>query len=229
MMLIDRVQEQIREMILSKEYDAAGFILNEGALSERFGVSRSTVREAVRSLETRGYVKRIHGKGVQVVDGSKMVFTQSLTDLIEREDGTYADLLEVRSALEVFACALAVERVTEEELEALERLVADMEGRESCTDDYYKSDFAFHLGLIRSAKNPIITAMVNGYTGLLYKQILLTRAASCCEREHHFHRNILEAVKARDAELARYAMCAHLASTRRILTESGQIPASPTR
>ena len=62
MKLIDKAQEEIKQMILDKRYDSSGYLPSEGELCELLGMSRSTIREAVRSLEIRGFLQRVHVK-----------------------------------------------------------------------------------------------------------------------------------------------------------------------
>jgi GntR family transcriptional repressor for pyruvate dehydrogenase complex len=213
--LIDKVQEKIRVMIMDKKYDY-GYMFNEGELSERFKVSRTTVREAVRSLEMRGYVKRIHGKGIQVVNNGEKVFARSLTDMFERGQWSNVDLVEVRNAIEVAAVSLLIPRITDKEIRELELLVEAMENNIDKTDDYYNKDFSFHLNLVKATKNQILSAIVSAYTPLLFKQIMLARSIPYNEEnKYHFHRNIIEGVKEKNIEKTQEAMRTHLVSTRK--------------
>ncbi|MRN26677.1 FadR family transcriptional regulator, partial [Romboutsia ilealis] len=104
--LSDMVADNILKMIQEQQYDTDGFLPSEGKLLEKFEVSRITVREAVRTLEVRGFVRRIHGKGIQVVDNAANVLTQSFNDMIvqgtiaQDDMSTLNELLEIRTILE---------------------------------------------------------------------------------------------------------------------------------
>jgi GntR family transcriptional repressor for pyruvate dehydrogenase complex len=205
---------------MNKEYDANGFILNEGKIADRFNVSRGTVREAVRSLEMRGYIKRVHGKGIQVVDNSETALTRSFADMLERGQWTDADvLIEMREAIEISACSLVIPRITDDEINKLEKLVKAMEEDTEMSDEYYKNDFSFHLNFVKATKNQLMTALVRAYTPLLFNQVMLTKTIPPVNEElhYHYHRNILEGVKARGLEQTQYAMRVHLAKTKKLL------------
>ena len=96
MSLVEKTQQQIVEMIKNHEYDEYNYLPSEGELTKRFGVSRVTVREAVKSLEIRGFLKRIHGKGIYVLDNSVNAMARSISDMIIQRDCTTGDILEVR-------------------------------------------------------------------------------------------------------------------------------------
>ena len=95
MKLIDKAQEEIKKMILDKRYDSSGYLPSEGELCELLGMSRSTIREAVRSLEIRGFLQRVHGKGIRVADKGTQVMSRSLVDMIQQQQIDLDDILEV--------------------------------------------------------------------------------------------------------------------------------------
>ena len=101
MKLVDEAQSKIEEMILNKEFDENGFLPSEGELCVKLGMSRSTVREAVRSMEVRGFLKRVHGKGLMVVDNSIKVVSRSIRDMMFLGDFSVDELLEVRRIIEI--------------------------------------------------------------------------------------------------------------------------------
>lgn len=221
MKLVDKVQEEIQLIIMNKEYDTEGFIMNEGQIAERFNVSRGTVREAVRSLEIRGYVKRIHGKGLQVVNNTQAALTQSFADMLKCEEWNEVDLLEVREALEVSACVSVVSRITEKELSELEEIVKAMENDIDVSDEYFRNDFSFHLKFIKATKNQLLVALVNAYAPLLFNHIMSSTTAFRVnyELEYHNHRNIVEGLKLENVELTQHAMRQHLALTKKLLQD----------
>ncbi|MFI3171196.1 MAG: FadR/GntR family transcriptional regulator [Eubacteriales bacterium] len=208
---VDEAVIEIKQMILDGKYDEYGFLPSEGVLSELLSVSRATTREAVRTLEVRGFLKRIHGKGIQVLDKSQKVVEQAMTDMFDKQELEVSDVLEVRMMIEPKSAELAAERIDNEELKQLNDLVTMMEKSERIDEKYLKCDFKFHKILVQSTKNPMSIAIVSAYSEWLQKSILATsQTDENLERNYHYHRNILEALERKDKEAARKYMEEHL-------------------
>ncbi len=211
---VDVAVLEIKDMILKKRYDEMGYLPSEGELSEILRVSRATIREAIRTLEVRGFVKRIHGKGICVVDKGQKVMIQAMTDMFEKKEITLNEVLEVRSLLETQAAELAAKRITNEEKEELKAIVQYMEGATQIDEKYLKSDFEFHQKLAYCAKNSMLAAIVCAYSGWL-RQIIdeTSNTNQDMEKNYHYHREIYEAVASGNSEIARKCMENHLAAT----------------
>lgn len=110
--LVEQATQEIKNMIIAGRYDEEGYLPSEGEMSALFGVSRATVREAVRSMEVRGFVQRIHGKGVKVVDNGVNSLAQSLSDLMVMGGCSLKDIIEVRHIIETSAAKRAAFRAT---------------------------------------------------------------------------------------------------------------------
>lgn len=211
---VDDSVNKIKSMIFNKEYDENGFLPSEGELTEILSVSRATVREAVRTLEVRGFLQRIHGKGIKVVDKGVKVMTQSMHDLFEKEDLTLDDVLEVRWIIETKAAVLAVQRATEEEIEELLKSIEIMEKCDGIDSLYIQCDFEFHQKLVACSKNNMLISITCAYSELLIELIEVSSKTEVnLENQYHYHRNIYNALKKRDEkEIQRY-MKEHLAAT----------------
>ena len=214
MNLVETTQQQIVDMIQKKEYDENNYLPREGDLAKRFGVSRVTIREAVRSLEIRGFLRRIHGKGICVLDDSVNATARSISDMITQRDCTTGDILEVRQIVEESCARLATLRADEEDLRALEACLRGMEGAEEMDEGYYTSDLNFHLQLARATKNKLLTAIVTSYTPMLKKSIIIASQKDyCIEQKFHYHRKIYESICEKDPEQAVIRMRVHLTAT----------------
>ncbi len=208
---VDEAVISIKNMILENQYNQEGYLPSEGELSEKLEVSRATIREAVRTLEVRGFLKRIHGKGIQVVDKSEKVVEQAMTDMFDKQELEVRDVLEVRMMIEPKSAELAASRITNEELKTLNELVSMMEMSEKIDEKYLDCDFKFHKVLVASTKNPMSVAIVSAYSKWLEKSILASsQTVENLERNYHYHRNILEALEAKDPKAARKRMEEHL-------------------
>lgn len=214
MKLVDKTQEQIKQMILDKAYDENGFLPSEGELCEQLEVSRSTVREAVRSLEIRGFVRRMHGKGVQVNNAGFKVFTQSMIDMLDQDNVDLDDMLQVRRIVEVEVAGIAAGHATPQMLEELLTQIEIMENEHSNTQPYINADLKFHRTLVKAAGNSMLTAIMDAYSFFLRDLI----EASCqqeesIEKRFGYHRNVYAAVVDGDCERARDTMRIHLQAT----------------
>ena len=212
--LVDEVQQKIIEMILNKEFNENHYLPSEGELCQRLGVSRATVREAVRSMEVRGFVKRIHGKGIKVVDNSVKALTCSIGDMMTLGDFAIEELLEVRKIIEIQAAGLAAKRATPKDVEGLGNALKEMEKAVVMDSNYFNSDLEFHMILVRSANNHLLSALANAYLPLLKKLIIESSQTDyVIEQKYHYHRNIYECITKGDDEGASLCMRTHLNAT----------------
>jgi len=222
--LSDQTVRQLTDLILSGQLAPGDFLPAEPTLCKQLNVSRATVREAIRTLEARGFVQRRHGVGVQVTDRSREVAAHSISLMLQRGRSGIADLLEVRLALECQSAALAALRATEADLDVLSRSVHTMANQSTTIDEYVDADLAFHLHLAEATHNGVIVALVNAIRGLLRKSIRATYDADGrTEQRLNAHRLVLEAVARGDSNAAEAAMREHLHNTEVMLRELGLI------
>lgn len=212
--LVDVAGDEIIQMIQNKEYDQNGYLPSEGEMALKLDVSRSTIREAVRSLEVRGFVKRRHGKGVQVSNNSIEVMTRSLEDMLAIEEDVFDDLLEIRMVLEPVCAQLAASSRSDGDLTALAEWIHIMEEEGISDEEYYKADLGFHMAIAKASGNRIHLAIITAYTPILLEMLLhSTVSQHRLEKEFHYHRNILQAIEEKNAELAHTEMAVHLRAT----------------
>ena len=190
--LRDVVFETMRDAIITQVLKP-GERLMEIQLADEMGVSRTPVREAIRKLELEGLVVMVPRKGAYVAG-------VSMKDIHE--------VYEVRSALEMLAVTLAAERITEEELDALERQVlreSEEEDRQdgSDLDNIIYIDSSFHDIIYQAAHNQRLVQFVN----ILQEQLQRFRAASLARPGRsktalEEHKQIVEALSERNGDLA---------------------------
>jgi len=192
---------------------SGGDALSETELSERLGVSRSPVREALRELERDGVISSDSVNGRRVVAGFE-------ADDIE-------ELYTIRLALERLSAELAASRITHGELEELRRTIAVMQrvavtGREG-HEEHFDADFAFHEAICRGARTHRLEALLRPLwrqTRSLLKQIdmaeIYPRGGELDDARAD-HSRIVEALARGDSEAAGKAMADHLASRRDVL------------
>ena len=202
--LVDTLVERLEAAIISGEL-APGTRLSEQGLAKGMGVSRGPLREAVRQLEGRKLVTRTPNFGPRVA-------SLSPADL--------EAILVVREALEGMACRLAAEKMRDEDVGALQALLAEHGKSEGIrrNDGYYQEpkDFDFHFRIIRASKNE---RLIDYLCGDLYDLLRVYRYKSStmggrAKQAFDEHQTIVDAIVARDPDRAEAAMRFHLRSAR---------------
>ena len=214
--LYEQIVQQIEESILKGTLKAGDQLPAERELAQRFGVSRTAVREAVKALREKGLVEAYSGRGTFITDGTSQAVRQSFDLMVKigQPEGS-TDLAEVRSILEPEIAALAAERASEADRTTLREAVAVMDRSLKDADAYIEADLDFHLALAEAAANPLILSLIDSIVGLLREQRLrIFRVEGGPERGQVHHKRILEAMEKRDAKMAREAMKVHLEQVR---------------
>ncbi len=220
--LYEQIVQQIEESIVKGDLKAGDQLPAERELAQRFGVSRTAVREAVKALREKGLVEAYSGRGTFITDGTTQAVRQSLDLMVkigQPEGSTH--LAEVRAILEPEIAALAALRIQETELTSMREAVAVMDRAGQDPQAYIEADLDFHLALAEGAANPLILSLLDSIVGLLREQRLrIFRVPGGPERGQIHHKRILDAIERRDAEKAREAMRAHLTQVR----DDGEAP-----
>lgn len=214
--LYEQIVQQIEESIVNGDLKTGDQLPAERDLAQRFGVSRTAVREAVKALREKGLVEAYSGRGTFITDGTTHAVRQSLDLMakIGQPEGAN-DLAEVRAILEPEIAALAAMRIQEPELATMREAVSVMDRAGQDPEAYIEADLDFHLALAEGAANPLILSLLDSIVGLLREQRLrIFRVPGGPERGQVHHKRILEAVERRDASKAREAMRSHLTQVR---------------
>jgi DNA-binding GntR family transcriptional regulator len=198
------ISETLREAIVSGTLKP-GERLMEIQLAEELGVSRTPVREAIRKLELEGFVVMIPRRGTYVAD-------LSIKDVNE--------VFEIRTALDILAAGLAVERITEEELEQLERVLVEI-GEYIEQNDIEKivaADSRYHDILYRASRNDRLVGIINN----LREQFTRFRSISMAypgriKNTVEEHRQLVEAIAQRDIALAQRLAREHMENAEQTL------------
>lgn len=210
--LYEQIVQQIEESILSGALNPGDQLPAERELANRFGVSRTAVREAVKALREKGLVESYTGKGTFVTNGTSQVIRQSL-DLLTRigQPEGLAHLVDLRQILEPEIAALAATRIDDQLLATMREAVDTMDRSIHDPDSYIEADLDFHLALAEAVDNPLILSLLDSVVGLLRKQRLRIFGVDGGPEHGQFHhKRILEAIERRDADAARELMRAHL-------------------
>ncbi len=220
--LSGQVAEQIQQLILSRQIKPGDRLPTERELGETFKVSRTVIREAIRILEARGLVASQTGSGtyVQAIQGADVANSLGMYITTQGQFFTLDSLMEVRRVLEIQVVKLAAERAAPQDIEKLESILAHMCKAQKDVNAFSKWDLEFHMVIARASGNPLFGILIQPLTGALLELIGTgSSAPGAVEEACDFHRKILNALKARDAEKADSAMRQHLDQSRRVTAE----------
>ena len=214
--LYEQIVQQIEESVLNGTLKPGDQLPAERDLAQRLGVSRTAVREAVKTLREKGLVEAYSGRGTFVTDGTSQAARQSFDLMVKigQQEGS-PHLAELRLILEPGIAAMAAERIKDEDLTAMRDAVAVMERSQKDPEAYIEADLDFHLALAEAVANPLILSLIDSIVGLLREQrIKIFNVEGGPQRGQIHHKRILEAMERRDPEMARSAMRAHLEQVR---------------
>lgn len=213
--LTEAAIQQMRAMIASGDLQPGSRLPPEAELATAVGASRNTVREAVRALVTARVLDVRRGDGTFVTSLRPELLLEGVTAAVElMHEGFSLELIVVRRILEPAATRLAAERMDDATLGELERLLADMEAAPSPADRM-PFDAEFHEAIARRSDNATLASMLAAVSSRTTRarawRGLADEAAST--RTVVQHREILDALRARDAERAEAAALVHVATT----------------
>jgi GntR family transcriptional repressor for pyruvate dehydrogenase complex len=198
--LSDAVAQKLEALIVAGEYAVGSKLPNEKVLAEQFGVGRSSMREAVRTLAAAGFLRSAHGVGVFVTsDRPRAVGTIDQTLM---GGYTMSDLFEVRTALEGKAAGLAAARLTDHHAERLHAIIAAAEADIS-ERDFVSLDGQLHRQVAEASGNPLLLALWDSIS-LQFEEYSLKVIGmeGRLQRAHADHCGIVDAITDRDPERA---------------------------
>ncbi|HEY6003738.1 MAG TPA: FCD domain-containing protein [Anaeromyxobacter sp.] len=213
--LADEVTGALVRLVRAGEVRAGERLPSEKQMSERFGVSRTVVREAVSRLKSEGLVESHQGKGAFVRAASPDVpfrIARRGADTVR----SVLQIVELRTGLEAEAAALAAARRTEAEMKGIRRALRSLEGcADGGSEAGVEADQAFHRAIARATGNPHYVALWDFIGRFLTSAMRVTRAyearhAELVEQVKREHEALAKAIAERDPEAARAAARRHL-------------------
>jgi len=209
----DQVYDQLLTQIKNDMWKEGEKLPSENELRVQLGVSRISVREAFQKLTALGIVETRHGEGSFVKKITSDNFKDMLFPAFMINKNTLNEILEYRSIMEVGATGLACERITEEEIMNLERIVTRMEKNTDNFKKFASDDLAFHNAIVRASKNDlIINVSVFVFELMATSMEYIVTNLGMIDGKH-FHRLILEKLKQHDTAGAVEAMRSHVEKT----------------
>lgn len=211
-----RVEDALLDYILQELIEIGQKIPNEYELAEKFGVGRSTVREAVKGLVSKGILEVRRGSGTFVVSTSSLEEDPLGLSRFPDKYKLALELFDVRLMIEPEIAVLACENATEEELDQLQKLCAEVEELCRSGEDHTAKDVEFHTCIARCSKNRVVELLVPVINSAVVTFANLTQR-SLKEETIITHREILDSILRKDAVGARCAMVMHLTYNRQAI------------
>lgn len=214
------IVKQIRGLIEKGKLKRGDQLPVERELSETFRVSRTTVREAIFSLESMNLVRRRQGDGTYVIASSGEALVQPLAAALFHEKDSITDIFSVRKIIEPEIARLASDHATSEEIAELEEIFKKQEREVGDGKNPVRTDTEFHHLLAKMGRNRVLERLVLAHHGLLGKtreKYLQTEERK--QKSLHGHQTILEAIKRGNSQRASQAMHLHLEEVERALVK----------
>ena len=208
--LSDTIAEQLLEAILTGDFKVGDILPSERALSLQFGVSRTIIREAIRSLSVKGIVQPQSGRGVEVVAVGLTPVTEAMSLLFQGSQPVgFQKIHEVRMMLETYAAGVAAERARQDELASLGELYRRMVAANELDDPSPDTelDITFHRLIACAAHNALYLVLLDSISAVQLDA--RRRILTLYDDPYPFvddHRKVLDALVRRDPVLAREAM-----------------------
>lgn len=156
----NQIISQIRDLINFKNLEPGDKLPSERMLSEKFGVTRSNLREAIQKLEYYGLLKSIPQSGTFVANIGTIALNGMIDDILSLEDPSFKNLVETRILLELKATGFAASRRTKDDLIKIETALIAYEDKVNKGEDAVQEDLLFHLAIANATKNSTLNKLM---------------------------------------------------------------------
>lgn len=209
--IYEEVVTQVHDMVREGKFKAGDQLPSERELAETFKVSRTSVREALRALETQGLIVSRTGAGNFVADHPVEAIIAPLATMLIEEKDALADVFEMRKLIEPQIASLAAERATKRDVERMKRILDKQREAVSRGATGVEADAELHFAIGRATQNQALEKLVSGLMDMLShsrEESLQTSARRKASIESH--RKIISAIEDHDKKKAREAMLHHI-------------------
>jgi GntR family transcriptional repressor for pyruvate dehydrogenase complex len=220
-----QVYELLLNMIVDGKYKDNDMLPPERVLCEELGVSRTVVREAVKSLETRGILTVLHGKGIKVNPSTSHDVSNAFMLFLRRQNKEVSlkDLLEVRYSIETEIAGYAAQKAQPRDIEKLEEILNRMKLVIDKMGDFVDIDLEYHLQLAYTCRNIVFITIMEALVIPLRKSREETVSPEDNVQSFDEHLAIFNAIRNHDMEGARKNMVKHLRHVEEVLRAHGKL------
>lgn len=225
----DQITERILSLIRERHLQPGDKLPPERDLAASMGVSRATLREALRSLAMMNVVELRHGSGTYVTTLEPNLLVENFALVFSLTDNSFLQLVEARKVIEPGATALTAKVATEEEIHHLEEILQrSRECLQNHPEDFPELDIEFHVKIAEYSGNALLARIMQALTRMSIASSQRTAGNAApiikrrIERAIGMHQGIFEAIQARNPDLASQRMSEHLMSVEDTLR--GDVP-----
>ncbi|WBU62745.1 FadR/GntR family transcriptional regulator [Paracoccus aerodenitrificans] len=219
------VSDELQRLILEGILKPGDQLPAETELADRFGVNRSTLREGIRQLESEGLLRRVGRRRLLITIPDQQHMSVRMERALLLHAVRFRELWEVANALEPLSAALAAQRITDDQIHILEKNLADTESAIAAGTPTDGLDTEFHAMLAKFTGNRALVLSREPIGRLLFKPYLeigrILKQAP--HRNLVAHREVVDALSARDSEKAREWMARHIADLKRGWEMAGRL------
>jgi GntR family transcriptional repressor for pyruvate dehydrogenase complex len=207
----EEVADRIRTLILDGTFPQDQPLPSERVLTERFGVSRGSIRDAFRMLETIGLIDTRHGRGTFPRELTVDRLVAPLASMMTYQQDLQDELLDVRRMFEPAVARVATTRATDEDFAKLQRILDAQHRKLKKGQSAIVEDTAFHATLARSTRNRVVVSLMATLNDLLVESRKLSlRQKGRPAKSVEGHEAVVAALRRRDADGAARAMSDHI-------------------
>jgi GntR family transcriptional repressor for pyruvate dehydrogenase complex len=208
--IVQQIKNQIKKGILKPGEK----LPSERELASLLGISRASVREAIKALSFSGYLEVIQGKGTYILEIATQ-YDEIVNFFSEFSNYSLDYLMEARIMLEGEFARLAAANASQKEIDVIERVFNEICNSKD-TNTFFVKDLQFHLTIAKATHNPIMNGLMKIIVEMLYKETQKIIKISEDTRENTIEttRDLVQAIKQRDAEKAKELMSEHIRNIR---------------
>jgi len=223
--LSEKVARSIQDDLIATRRQPGDQLPTEPVLAERYGVSRTVIREAARLLVDRGLVTIRAGSGMVVAEFTGSSIARQYELMLALAQPRFEELMEMRLVVEVGLTQYAAQRRTEVDLVAIQEALTEFSNPDLTLQTALESDLKFHMAVAQASHNPFFVSLVNPMNDYLRSTYSPSMGyAAAMPRTLHEHAEIARAIEQGDAQLAGEMAKSHLT---RILRESDDLLPEP--
>lgn len=210
--LYQEAQQRLRDYILDNDLSPGAALPSEASLAAELEISRLSLREATKSLETLGVIRAVAGRGLFVSDFSFNAILEQLPYSHGIGGRSLTELLQVREAIEAGLIVAVAELMSEADLAHLDRIVDDMASAYERGVSFAEIDRTFHVRLYAPLDNGLVTMLIELFWNLFHK--MEAELAPGDEHSVEVHRTILDAIRSGDTSRMTQAVQDHFGGIR---------------